>query len=78
MGNGLTYAQKLAIARQTELTIGVDTGFQKAADFFLSHFMKKGLENNGKKKSPDALWNSIKNMGMRGLDAWKQITSRNR
>lgn len=34
MGNGLTYAQKLAIARQTELTIGMDTGFQKAADFF--------------------------------------------
>lgn len=34
MGNGLTYAQKLKIARETELKIGVDTGFQKAADFF--------------------------------------------
>lgn len=34
MGNGLTYAQKQVIARQTALTIGMDTGFQKAADFF--------------------------------------------
>ena len=34
MANGLTYAQRLQIARDTELQIGVDTGFQKAADFF--------------------------------------------
>ena len=34
MGKGLNYAQKLQIARDTELKIGVDAGFQKAADFF--------------------------------------------
>lgn len=78
MGNGLTYAQKLAIARQTELTIGVDTGFQKAADFFSIALYEEGFGEQRQEKSPDALWNSIKNMGMRGLDAWKQITSRNR
>ena len=43
MGNGLTYAQKLAIARQTELTIGVDTGFQKAADFFSIALYEEGF-----------------------------------
>ncbi len=34
MGKGLNYAQKLQIARDTELKIGVLTGFQKACDFF--------------------------------------------
>lgn len=43
MGKGLTYAQKLAIARQTELTIGVDIGFQKAADFFAIALYEEGF-----------------------------------
>lgn len=34
MAKGLTYAQKIQAARDTELKIGVDAGFQKAADFF--------------------------------------------
>lgn len=34
MAKGLTYAQKVKAAREAELQIGVDTGFQKAADFF--------------------------------------------
>lgn len=50
MGNGLTYAQKLAIARQTELTIGVDTGFQKAADFFSIALYKEGFGEQRQEK----------------------------
>lgn len=34
MGKGLNYAQKRQIARDTELKIGVLTGFQKACDFW--------------------------------------------
>lgn len=50
MGNGLTYAQKLAIARQTELTIGVDTGFQKAEDFFSIALYEEGFGEQRQEK----------------------------
>ena len=43
MGKGLNYAQKRQIARDTELKIGVLTGFQKACDFWGISLYEEGF-----------------------------------
>ena len=66
MANGLTYAQRLQIARDTELQIGVDTGFQKAADFFGIALYEEGFGE----KSLEKIARRVMELDEEYGDAW--------